>query len=113
MVRSSSSSDVSSNSSRDDSSDIDELDQRSRNLTRLLRKNMNQTEKRKSVLDVVRGKAWLLQDQVKLLEKQAATVRDSLHRRSFRRKVVVFLSSVILLILVVTGLSTLIQNLHD
>lgn len=73
---------------RDDSSDIDELEHRSRKLTKVLRKNIDRADKRKSVLDVVRDKAWLLEDQVKLLERQTATIRSSLNRQSNRRKLI-------------------------
>lgn len=69
----------------DSSSDIDELDYRSRKLTKLLKKNVAKTERRKSLLDVVRDKAHLLEDQVKLLERQTSLDRS----RSWRKKVAV------------------------
>lgn len=85
----------------DDSSDIDELDHRSRKLTKILKKNINRTEKRRSVLDVVRDKAWLLEDQVKLLEKQTATVRSSLNRQSCLRRIIVFMALIVSVILII------------
>lgn len=73
----------------DDSSDLDELDYRSRKLTKILKKNAVKAEKRKSVLDIVKDRAWLLDDQVKLLEKQTANVRNSLKRQSCKRRLIV------------------------
>lgn len=76
-------------SSDDSSSDIDELDYRSRKLTKLLKKNADKAERRKSLLNVVRDKAYLLEDQVKLLERQTSS--DS---RSWRRRAVVVMGLV-------------------
>lgn len=73
----------------DESSDLDELDRRSRRLTRLLRKNINKAQARKSILDVVREKAWLLEDQVKILERRTSDIRNRLASRSMKRKIVV------------------------
>jgi len=81
---------TSESSYRDDSSEIDELDHRSRKLTSILRRNANRAAERKSVLNMVRDRAWLLDDQVKLLENQTATVRRSLARQSCRRKVIIY-----------------------
>lgn len=76
--------------STDESSDIDELDHRSRMLTGILKRNANKAEGRKSVLDMVRDKAWLLEDQVKVLEKKAAIVKKSIDRNSCKRRLIVF-----------------------
>lgn len=62
---------------------------------------MDKAEKRKSVLNVVKDKAWLLEDQVKLLEKQTETVRKSLARQSCRRKIIVFVALVLSLFLII------------
>lgn len=92
----------SSSQNRDyDSSDIDELDHRSRKLTSLLKKNVSRAEKRKSVLDVVKDRAWLLEDQVKLLERQTATIRGSLKEKSCIRRVIVFVALILSLILII------------
>lgn len=84
-----------------DSSDIDELDHRSRKLTSLLKKNVSRAERRKSVLDVVRDRAWLLEDQVKLLERQTATIRGSLKQRSCMRRIIVFVALILSLFVVI------------
>lgn len=78
-------------SSASSTADIDELDYRSRKLTKLLKKNADKTERRKSLLDVVRDKAYLLEDQVKLLERQTSS--DS---RSWRKRAVVVMGLVTL-----------------
>lgn len=91
-----SSSDVSSSSEyHDDSSDVDELDRRSRRLTKLLRRNINKATKRRSILENVREKAWLLEDQARLLERQTSDIRDRLASRSFRRKLVISVITVL------------------
>lgn len=82
-------------------SDIDELDHRSKKLTSLLRKNVNRAEKRKSVLDVVRNKAWILEDQVKLLERQTANIRGSLKKKSCKRKLLVLGAVIMSLVLII------------
>lgn len=74
----------------DDSSEIDELDHRSRRLNRLLRKNAKKADDRKRLLDQVRDRAWVLEDEVNLLEKQTKRIRESLADRSIRRNLVVF-----------------------
>lgn len=79
-----------SSASDDSSSSIDDLNYRSRKLTKLLKQNVNKSEKRKSVLDVVKSKAWLLEDQVKLLENQTSNIRSGLRRQSCLRKLVVY-----------------------
>lgn len=90
-----------SSSTSDDLSDIDELDHRSRRLTNMLRKNIDKTEKRKSVLDVVKEKAWLLENQVKLLEEHTANIRGSVTRQDCRRRIAVFISVVLSAFLIV------------
>lgn len=104
-----------SSSEYDDSSDIDELDLRSKKLTRILKKNINKTEKRKSVLDVVKEKAWLLEDQVKLLERQTANIRGSLTKQTCRRRIVVLVTVILSLFLIInrsifSGMYQLIEN---
>lgn len=96
---------------QNDSSDIDELDHRSRRLTNILKKNVARSEKRKTVLDVVRDKAWLLEDQVKLLEKQTANVRSTLVRQSCRRKIIVFAAVILSLILILNR--SIFSGLYD
>lgn len=71
-------------------SDVDELDQRSRQLTRLLRKNLRKSERRRNVINKVRNEAWILEDQVKLLGKQTEAARKSLAQGSFRKKVFLY-----------------------
>lgn len=105
----------SSSTYRDDSSEIDDLDHRSRRLTAILKKNVDKAEKRKSVLDVVRDKAWLLEDQVKLLERQTTAARKSLGRQSCRRKIIVLLAIFLTFIFIInksifTGLHGLIEG---
>lgn len=104
-----------SSSEYDDSSDIDELDLRSKKLTKLLKKNINKTEKRKSVLDVVKEKAWLLEDQVKLLERQTANIRGSLTKQTCKRRIIVFITVILSLFLIInrsifSGMYQLIEN---
>lgn len=82
-------------------SDVDELDHRSRKLTSLLKKNVNRAENRKSVLDVVRNTAWQLEDQVRQLEKQTANVRGTLKRKSCKRRLVVFGALIVSLVLII------------
>lgn len=77
-----SSSPDSRSSSYDEYSDVDELDRRSRKLTEILKKTVNKTVTHKSVLDVVRDKAWLLEDQVKLLQHNASKLRNSSKKRN-------------------------------
>ena len=43
-------------------------------------------------MDVVRDKAWLLEDHVKQLERQTKDVKNALMRNSARRRVVMFLA---------------------
>lgn len=74
----------------DESDYIDELDYRSRKLTNLLRKNVNIAEKRKSLLDIVREKAWLLEDQAKLLNRQTELRSAGCSR--LLTKIILFLS---------------------
>lgn len=91
---------------------IDELDQRSRKLTSILRKNVDRAERRKNILDVVKNKAWLLEDQVKILEKQTATVKNKLNdRRSCRRIVAVCVALVLSVILIIN--KYLFQQHHE
>lgn len=85
----------------DDSSDLDELDYRSRKLTKILRRNAAKAEKRRSVLDVVKDRAWLLDDQVKLLEKQTANVRNTLRKQSCKRRLIVIGAVALSVILIV------------
>ena len=97
MARPSSSPD---SSYTDDSSEIDELDYRSRKLNRLLKKNVNKADRRKNFIDVVRDKAWLLENQVSLLEQQTKNAREALKKKSFRRRILMvgaFFSSVLLI----------------
>lgn len=61
--------------------DIDELDRKSRRLTDILRKTVNRTASRRSVLDIVRDKAWLLEDQVKLLQNKTTKIKNSSNGR--------------------------------
>lgn len=77
-----------SSSQYDDSSEIDELDYRSKKLNKLLKKNVNKADRRKQLLDVVRDKAWVLEDEVNLLERQTKNIKESLASKSFRRKLV-------------------------
>lgn len=67
----------------DEYNDIDELDNRSRKITEILKKTVHKMAARKSVLDVVKDKAWLLEDQVKLLKQNAANVRNSSKKGRF------------------------------
>lgn len=73
---------------QDNYRDIDELDRRSRKLTKLLKKNINRAVKRINILDNVRDKAWLLEDEADLLENQGHSLRNRLKRRSMKRKVI-------------------------
>lgn len=73
----------------DDALDVDELDKRSRKLTKLLKKNINKAVSRKSILDNIRERAWLLEDQAKNLEYQASNLKQKLRQRTFRRRVVI------------------------
>lgn len=82
-------------------SDVDELDQRSRQLTRLLRKNLSKSERRRDVINKVRNKAWLLEDQVKLLGKQTEAARQALAKNSVRGKVLVY-GAVLITVVTVT-----------
>lgn len=84
-----SSSGGSSNDYRDDALDVDELDRRSRKLTKLLKKNMNKVDTRKSILDTVREKAWLLEDQAKIIQNQASNLKTRLQQRKYRQKVII------------------------
>lgn len=66
----------------------------------MLRKNVNKADRRKDLLDVARDKAWLLEDQVKILGKQTKNVKEALQRKSFRRRLMMigaFISSVVLI----------------
>ena len=96
---------TSGSSYNDDSSEIDELDNRSRELNRLLKKNINKADKRKKLLDVVRDKAWILEDQVDILEKQTKNVKQALKRKSFRRRLVMFGALVSSIVLVGLGVN--------
>lgn len=83
----------------DDSSDIDELDHRSRKITHLLKKNLDKSSNRSNLLDVVKRRAWLLGDQVNRLEQQTIRAKSALGRKSFRRRLIMFgafMSSVLL-----------------
>lgn len=82
-------------------SEIDELASRSRNLTKILKKNVNKADKRKSVLEVVRDKAWLLENQAKALEKQTKYIRNSLARQSCRRRLLVLAAVILSLFLII------------
>lgn len=93
----------------DDSSEIDELEYRSRKLTDILKKNIDRAERRKTLFDVVRDRAWLLEDQVKLLEKQTKTIKSSLGRKSIRQRLLTFGAVMSSLILIGVGLSHVIH----
>lgn len=97
----------------DDSSEIDELDYRSKKLTGILKKNLNKADKRKTLLDVVRDKAWLLEDQVKLLENQTDAIRGSLQRKSVRRRVLMFAALLTSVVLVGLGINHVIHPSRD
>lgn len=102
-----------SSSYHDDSSDIDELDYRVKKLNRLLRKNVKEAGRRKNLIDVVRDKAWLLEDQVELLETQTKNVKQALRKKSFRRRLVMFGAFVSSVILVGFGVNHLIHTSDD
>lgn len=93
----------------DDSSDIDELDHRSRKLKRLLEKNLNKAQERSNLLEVAKKRAWLLEEQVGKLEKQTKRAKGALSRSRLRRQLVVFgafMSSLLLLGLGVNHIAT-------
>lgn len=99
MSRSPSPYSSSSNTSADsgyqqDSRDIDELDRRSRKLTKILKRNIDKSQTRKSIMNLVREKAWLLEDQVKLIEKQTSDIKNRLVSRSFRRKLIILIIAI-------------------
>lgn len=100
----------SSNSS--DASEIDELDYRSRKLSNFLKKNVNSAEQRKSVLDVVRSKAWLLENQVKQLEKETKKFRNSLERQPCSRRVLLLLLLLFSATLVYLGIKNASTNIE-
>lgn len=84
----------------DDSEEIDELAYRSQKLSNLLRENLNKTERRTKLLDVVKRRAWLLSEHVGELEQQTRKARDAVGRRTFARRLVLFgafVSSLVLL----------------
>lgn len=94
----------SSNSS--DASEIDELDYRSKKLSSILKKNVNKIEQRKSILDVVRSKAWLLENQVKQLEKDTKKFRNSLEGQPCSRRVLLLLLLLFSAMLIYLGLGS-------
>lgn len=75
----------SSSSSSLSSSDVEKVNDRSEKLTRLLKQNVRKSHHRKAVLDTLKDKAWLLDDQVKLFMKETANLKESFARRSWRR----------------------------
>jgi hypothetical protein len=103
----------SSSSQHDDSTDIDELDHRSRKLNKLLRKNVNKADDRKKLLDVVRNRAWVLEDQVNLLEKQTKEIKQTLQSKSFRRKLVMFTAIVSSIALFGYGVNHVVHSSDD
>jgi len=93
----------------DDSSEINELDSRSRQLTELLRNNLRKSDKRTKVIDVVKKRAWLLSDQIEKLEKQTKKTKESLAAQSLKRRLIVFgtfAGSIVLIILGVNHVAT-------
>lgn len=100
-------------SQHDDSSEIDELDYRSRKLNKLLKKNVNKADKRKHLLDKVRDKAWVLEDEVNLLEKQTKEIRQSLASKSFRRRLVMFTAIVSSVVLFGYGVNHVVHHSSD
>jgi hypothetical protein len=100
-------------SQHDDSSDIDELNYRSRKLNKLLKKSVNKADRRKQLLDTVRDRAWVLEDEVNLLERQTKDIRDTLASKSIRRRLVVFTAFVSSIALLGFGVSHVVQNSSD
>jgi hypothetical protein len=103
----------SSSQDYDDSSEIDELDYRSRKLNKLLKKNVNKAERRKRLLDVVRNRAWVLEDQVNLLERQTKSIKESLASKSLRRNLIVFTAAISSLALLGLGVSHVVHHGSD
>lgn len=92
-----------SSNTTSEASEIDELDYRSRKLSNILRKNVSRAEKRRSVLDTVRNRAWVLEDQVKLLERETRNFRNSLQRQPCGRRILLLLLLLISAVLIYFG----------